>query len=278
MHHKLPTMVLASLFVFLPCFADDVVKPKRLLPPTEVEDDAKQIDPSVPISKLAIQASALSNKTAGLEVVPDKITIPSTKRFQIVTAKASGKVKWMVFNKANEPVEWLEIPGTKSIQVFPNYGKDDVITVYVYTAVDGAPSDPVKSTIVVGKEETKKAPTGDVDNDKDKKGDKKIDGQLHFTIITDADLAKANAPLDTLINGKDLRAGVENRGHKLWIMDQKKDAERIKDAKLDDYLRKVGKVPMYVIQDAEGTVLDSAQLPLTIVTIVGKLDALSKTK
>lgn len=280
-----------SNFQYISAVDDDEQPPRRLIPPVKTPPTAPDEQPkvkdevkksiSVPVeapitSKLAFQALTISNKIPGIEVIPDKITIPSTKRFQIVTALADGKVKWMVFNKGKEPVEWLQLPGTKSIQVFPNYGVDDEITVYAYTAVDGDPTDQVRSVIIVGKDAGGQIPNGDAGSPGDPQTPDNpqapISKLLHLTIITDAQLAKTNPPLATLIASSDLRAGTENRGHKLWIMDQRTDADRIKERGFDTILRKVGKVPLYIIQDTSGAVIDSGLLPTTLVSILQKLD------
>jgi len=286
-----------KVFVGLNADGDDPKQPpKRLIPgpkedkgPPKVEivkdtgdekKDAHKDDDGPPTSKLAFQALAIESRVPGIEITPATINIISTKRFQIVTVKSDGDVKWMVFNKGKEPVEWLQLPGTKSIQVFPTYGADDEITVYAYTAVAGKPTDPVKAVIMVSKKEDKKTPDGPVENPNDKKPTPKVGDKttLHLTIITDEALAKSNPPLATLIANKDLKAGVEGRGHKLWVMDQKKDIDKIKERGFDDYLRKIAKVPLFIIQDSSGAVVDSGALPTTLVSILQKLDTIVPQK
>lgn len=298
MHHSRNVIAaLALLAMAIAGGAGGDGPPKRLIPPPRAVDEkpddkpptkpaikaGAKADDGVPSSKAASQATAIPNKAAGIELVPEKESIPSTKRFQIVTAKADGKVKWLVFNRSKDPIEWLELPGTKSIQVFPNYGQDDVITVYAYTGGADGPSDPVKSVITVGKEEKKAPPKGDVDNPGDKDPPKEKEPPkkaafLHMTIITDVELTKANPPLAALIASADLKSGIENRGHKMWIMDQKKDVERIKSSGFDDYIRKIARLPIYIIQDDQGAVVDSGLMPATLVAALQKLDAIIPPK
>ena len=258
----------------------DDPKPKRLIPapqPKDVDGPPPMREVSQPedgpTTKLAFQATPTPSKSDGIELVPATVTIQSSKRFQLVTAKTEGKVKWMIFNQGKEPVEWLPLPGTKSIQVFPNYGVDDVITVYAYSAIGNEPTDPVKSVITVGRETKKPTPTGgEVENKDDPKADL-TDTTFHLTIITDANLKSTNKILDELVNSSDLKAGVENRGHKIWIFDQTADVKKIKDRGFDEYIRKINRVPLYVIQNGSGTVVDSGPLPTTLVSVIQKLDA-----
>ncbi len=260
---------------------DDPPKPKRLIPapqPKDVDGPPPMREVSQPedgpTTKLAFQALATPSKSDGIELLPATVNIQSSKRFQLVTAKTEGKVKWMVFNQGKEPVEWLPLPGTKSIQVFPNYGVDDIITVYAYSAIGNEPTDPVKSVITVGRETKKPTPTGgEVENDP--KADPMAPDTFHLTIITDANLKSTNKILDELVNSADLRAGVENRGHKIWIFDQTADVQKIKARGFDEYVRKINRVPLYVIQNGSGTVVDSGPLPSTLVSVIQKLDAVT---
>lgn len=258
--------------------------PKRLIPAPQPKDvDGPPMPPAQPAqaedgpsTKLAFQALLTPSKSDGIELVPATVTIQSSKRFQIVTAKTEGKVKWMIFNQGKEPVEWLQLPGTKSIQVFPNYGVDDVITVYAYSAIGNEPTDPVKSVITVGRETKKPLPTsGEVENKDDPKVDPVVGDTFHLTIITDGNLKTTNKILDDLVNSVDLKAGVQNRGHKIWIFDQTADVQKIKDRGFDEYVRKINRIPLYVIQNGSGTVVDSGPLPTTLVSVIQKLDAVT---
>lgn len=243
-------------------------KPKRLIPsaPPAGGDDSLT-------SRRAFQAVSLGNKNESLEITPAEITIPSTKRFQIVTVRADTAIEWMVFNKAKEPVEWLPLPGTKSIQVFPNYDTDDEINVYANTAKDSVPSRHVQCTIIV----TRKTKVPD-DAPGIPEKPPAAGSALHFTIITDRDLPKTNRILAGIVASPDLRAGVENRGHSFWVLDQKEDVAEIKEKKLDAIVSKVGKVPLYIVQDASGVEIASGPLPNTMLSILDVLDRAAPPK
>ncbi len=255
------------------------VAPQTIIPAVGTKDDKEASSQVVDLltGRSASQATDISSKTNGIETVPGKIAIPSTKRFQIVVAIAAGEIKWLVFNSnKKQPVQWLPLPGTSCIQVFPNYEMDDEITVYAYSATAaGRPTDTVKCTITVSKGDVVTTPPdGDVSNEPTPKPPitPPADGPFYFTIISDKGLVASNPALASIINSGDLRAGIENRGCGFWVYDQVTDVDKIKEKSFDDTIRKVGKIPLYIIQNSQAEIVDSGPVPTTMISILAKLD------
>lgn len=230
----------------------------------------------VPLTGKSLKFSTIPSKTLGLELTPAEITVPSSKKFTLVIAKCEGEVRWFVTNTAKKPVEWLELPSSKTILVFPNYDLDDTINVYAYTAKDSKPSAPVRAVIKVVRKLSPLDPDPVKPKPKPPGPELPPGSQLHFTIITDNALSKTNADLAKLIASKELADTFDKRGHKLWLMEQNKDAKAIKDREFHPYLLKVGKVPMFIIQDSKGNVLEFGRLPLTAEAIIAEADKVVK--
>jgi hypothetical protein len=248
-------------------------KPARESEPPKISDE------KVPAGMASLAIMATSHKVEGLELLPSESTIPSTKRFIIISAKAAGKVKWFVTNVSQQqPVEWLEIPNTKSVMVFPTYDSDDKISVYAYTVVGNEPSELAKANIVVVR---RTAPIPIPTPDPPHPGPKPplpAGAKLHLTIITDSNLQKANPALAGIIDSKTLVEKITARGHKKWILDQNIDQEIIKNKGFDEFIRKIGKVPIYIIQDNNGTERDHGALPTSVDGIIAALDKISSYK
>lgn len=245
------------------------------------------------ILRQALQTVTLPSKNNLIELFPDKVSVKSTVRFIQVSAKSEGKVKWYAFNTGRRGIEFTEVPNTKTIQVFPNYDTDDVITIYAYTSSqDGTPSSMVSSVITV----TRKSLEDDLEKPDDQSSGStnkeppktpttppvkdqtqtKSNVVAHFTIITDDALKTANPAFNDIVNSPDLKSGIEARGSKLWIYEQNKDADQIKKGGFDQYIKLASKIPMYVIQNSDAEVLDSGPLPNSLVSILNTVDKFKK--
>lgn len=255
------------------------VKPPPRSPDQPKSSDDKTLTDRVPTGMASLAVTATSHKVDGLELLPSENTIPSTKRFVVISAKAAGKVKWFVTNTTQQqPVEWLEIPNTKSVMVFPTYDSDDKISVYAYTVINGEPSELARANIaVVRRTAPIPIPTPDPPQPRPKPP-LPPGAKLHLTIISDAGLQKANPQLAAIIDSKILNDKIQVRGHKKWVLDQNVDQEIIKNKDFDEYVRKIGKVPIYIIQDNNGVERDHGALPTSVDGIVAALDRISAPK
>lgn len=238
-------------------------------PPRAVGDD------KVPTGMMSLAAVSTNSKVDGLELTPAETTIPSTKRFIIISAKAASKVKWFVTNTSSQqPVEWLEIPNTKSVMVFPNYDSDDKVSIYAYTVINGEPSDLAKASIIVVK---RTAPIPIPMPEPSPPGPKPLPAgaKLHLTIISDTALQKANPNLASVIDSKVLNDKINARKHNKWVLDQNTDQDIIKAKGFDEFLKKVNKVPIFIVQDDSGKVLEFGALPTSVDNLITILDRIS---
>jgi hypothetical protein len=226
--------------------------------------------------------SAVTAKVDGLEIAPESIKVPVNKRVVMVVVKCKSKVGWFITNTAEQPIEYLQVADQPYVMVFPN-AVDETIDVYAFTAVDGTPAI-VRSSIIVGTGKAK-VPAGPVSMD-----GPAMDGpgpagkplpagsRIHFTIIHDEIAEKANPRLADLVTSNDIIAGLRDRGHFRWVMGKVVDVAQIRAKGFDAFMQKVGSLPMFIVQDESGIVVDYRALTGTPASILAYIDKLAPQK
>jgi hypothetical protein len=231
-----------------------------------------------PEPKLPLHMTRLAATTKGLELAPATQTVPPSKRVVVVSVKASVPVGWFVTNDPkNPPVEWFELPGQPFVLVFPN-NVDEVISVHAFATVDDKPI-MVRASVRVSKE-APTTPQTKVDEEPTTPTPPRPDeikplppgSRLHVTVIMDK-----NARNDkTIIT--DLATVLKSRNHWAWTLYNVDDDAIIRTKGFDAYMSKIGKLPIYIIQDEKGLVLDFRPLPGTAADVLAVVDKYAPPK
>ena len=237
--------------------------------------------------------SEIPSKIDGLEVYPDTLVVPKTQRAVLVAVKCSVATDWFIVNSSNIPVDSLKLPGQPYILVFPN-NVDETISVFSYTAINGTPA-LVKSTIIVGAGQSISGDPVTQSPDPTKTPDPKTDptkgpvvsikplpvgSKVHFTIVHDTVAEKTDSTLSSLVISAVIVKGLEARGHQRWVYDvsSQQDVENIKSRSLNVYVQKLAKLPMFIIQDSAGNVVDYQILQGTPTSILAYVDRVAPQK
>lgn len=233
---------------------------------------------NIPELQLHSSMDSIESTVEGVTVKPGNMVAKEGQKFVLVIAETSQEhIKWIVYNENKKlKVAYLKIPGINAVQVFPDYSSNDVIKVGVYTSIGGKPTDIAWSTINV-ESSNRSSPTeitkkSSIDQSSVKKQ------QLNISVITDKQLESVNKQLADNVSITKLEKALPT--HKIWMFDQVNDKEQIISRPgFVDEMSRVGKVPMYIIQDMDGYVLESGVFPSSLfefTEIVGRHAIISK--
>jgi hypothetical protein len=185
-----------------------------------------------------------TNSIPGLIELPPAMEVNASRRYIPITAKCDNEVRWLVSSQSGQPVDALESRAINSIMVFPRIGVDDLVVVVAYTAKENKPSNAVVTFIQI---KADKPPPGPNPDPKPGPGPTPTPtptpGQitkLHVTFLLD--YTKQTPAIATIVNSKDLRSWLADKGHQVHELSIK---ENLKNLGLDELVK--GKNPPLLI-------------------------------
>jgi hypothetical protein len=205
-----------------------------------------KIDPSVVWSPLEPPSNY---KVPGIEL-PAPMEVSSGRRYITITAKCDNEVKWLVSSQnAKTPIDVLESKLTNTILVFPGKSdNNDLIVVIAYTAIENKPSNAAITFIRVQSDKPPPGPSPTPGPEPDP-----VD-KVHVTFILDYN--RMTRAITDIVNNKDLRTWLKDKGHEVHELSIKDDLEGLG---LRKYVEKLI-MPVLVIQTTKGNVLLATQL------------------
>lgn len=204
-----------------------------------------------------------SNEVKGLKLTADQ-KVNTNKRVAIVKATTSGPIKWIVNNlNPQSQIETIELTSSKSLMIFLS-GQPDTVIVYGYTVVDGLPSDPVRSVVVVESDEPEPEPEPEPGPGPGPKppaptpapAPKAVKGPIHVSLVLD--FTNQTPELAAIINDSNLQTWLADNGYKRHVLSLTSDS--VTKGGLSTGVTKAGGAPALVIQDGDGNILDAAKV------------------
>lgn len=209
----------------------------------------------LPINPPSISAPVASgSKVDGIELPADQIVAPD-EGFVNITAKCKGTVKWLVVS--NVKVKYVSNETGNSIIVSVPTTPGTMVTIFAVGLVDGKMTEFARTAIQVGGVSPNPNPNPNPNPPTP------VIGKFHLTFVVDMD--NASPDLAALLNSAALRKAVADKGGFMRIYDKKSPV--VTQKKLDGLVQKAGGGPTIILQAADGTVLNNAEL------VVPKTDA-----
>ena len=183
----------------------------------------------------------IKNIVPGLEL-PAPVKISASRKYIILAAKCSTRVRWLISSKSGLPVDALESPLTNSILIFTTGKVDDVLAVLAYAATGNAATDPA-ITLVTLTGDAPTPPPAPGPNPGPTPNPTKKPEKLHVTFLLD--FTKQTQAITDVINNAGLRKWLNDNGHKVHEIS-------IKDASTYNLIDEIkGKVPPLLILQAQ---------------------------
>lgn len=214
-----------------------------------------------------------SNVVQGVLELPAAMEVSSSRRYIPIAAKCDNEVRWLVSSSLTGTVDALESRILNSIMIFPKPNADDTIVVVAYTSQDDKPT---SSAITIIKVKADKLPPGPAPTPSPDPPPDPPAGQitkLHVTFLLDP--AKQTRAISDVINNKELRQYLEERGHEIHELSIR---DNLKALGLDTYIQ--GKSPPLLILQTkkEPNVKEGEVLSVTPLTTIQQVkDTINKT-
>ncbi len=248
-------------------------------PPAAAPTPAKAAPPIAADAGPGAGLPTYSHEVNGLKLpAPQKVDDPKANQFVSIIAETKGeKVKWIVL-------------GSKSVN-YQIFGKVIIvgtpagasIRVFAYTTIDGEPSDPAMTTIVVAGTPAPEppAPPGPGPGPGPGPNPPPVNppgpAVPLAVVVVDDPLARAKFPyMADVLNDRPLRAALEKAGHKFVSLDVRDPA--ITALNLVKHIQDAGGAPALILMDAEGNVRLKVSCPKTGAEIVDAVNKAATSK
>ncbi len=195
-----------------------------------------------------------SNKTDGLELPADQ-TVKFDEGFVTINATCKGNVKWLVISATK--IKYFTLPSNNTIVVSvpPSGG---LITVFAVGLVDGKMTEFARTSITVAGNVPSPNPVPNP-SPTPNPNPNPVATAMHVTFVVDVN--NTSPELGLILNSQKVREAITTKGAYYRLYDIKSPV--IKDKGLDKVVNAGGGVPMIVIQNNAGTVVNSKKVPGT---------------
>lgn len=222
---------------------------------------------SVPATSSASLPAAMepltnnSNKTDGLELPADQ-TVKFDEGFVTINAVCKGNVKWLVISATK--IKYFTLPSNNTIVIsVPPQG--GLVTVFAVGLVDGKMTEFARTSITVAGNIPAPNPTPTpTPTPTPNPNPNPVSGVMHVTFVVDVN--NSSPELGLILNSQKVREAITTKGAYYRLYDIKSPV--IKDKGLDKVVNAGGGVPMIIIQNSAGTVVNSKKVPGTEAEVI----------